>query len=114
MSKLYWMDQVIATTSGELIDYTVGSSGLIATKVGAAIRELATTMTGTKMSKALAVGATTFSFTNTLFNNNMYIDFYCDGDIEIEDHTYNDTTKTITFKCKALEAACNFRIVVKF
>ena len=54
MSKLYWMSQMIATDSGENITFAPSTtSGLTSTKVSAAIREVATNMTGIIMSKEL-------------------------------------------------------------
>ena len=115
MSKLYWMDQVIATDSSEYISFVPGSlSGITATTVGGAIREVATTKTGIKMSKALAEGTTTFSFTNVNFNNDMYVDYFCDKAIALLQPTYSETTKTITFECSAVKEDCTFKIVVKF
>ena len=115
MSKLYWMDQVIASTNSEYIDFVVGSSGLTSTTVGKAIREVATNMTGIKMSKALVAGTTEFSFTNTLFTDSMYVDYFCDKDFAFDGFpTYNDSTKTITIKCGSISEACTFKIVAKF
>ena len=115
MSKLYWMSQMIATDSGENITFAPSTtSGLTSTKVSAAIREVATNMTGIIMSKELPAGTTSFSFTNTLFNDDMHVDYYCSDDIYIDFPHYNDSTKTITFNCDELESDQKFRIIVKF
>lgn len=115
MSKLYWMSQLVASDSGENITFVPNAmSGLTSTKVSAAIREVASNKTGVIMSQDLAVGTTTFSFTNTLFNDSMHVDYYCSDDIYIDFPYYNDSTKTITFNCEELESPQKFRIVVQF
>lgn len=116
MSKLYWMSQLIATDSGENITFTPNTlSSLTSTKVSAAIREVATNKTGVKMSKSVAAGSTTFTFTNSYFTDDMYVDCYSSGEIRLKEYpTYDNSTKTITFKCEELKNDIVFRLVVQF
>ena len=115
MSKLYWMSQLVASDSGENITFVPNTlSGLTSTKVSAAIREVASNKTGVIMSKDLSANTTSFSFTNTLFNDSLYVDYCCSGEFNLETPTYNDSTKTITFKCEELESSVKFRLVVQF
>lgn len=116
MSKLYWMSQLIASDSGDNISFSPSTlSGLSSTKVSAAINEAAKNKTGVKMNKSISAGATSFTFTNSYFTNDMYVDYYSSDEIELTDFpTYNDSTKTITFKCNAVPRACTFRLVVQF
>ena len=116
MSKLYWMSQMIASDSGENIKFAPSTlSGLSSTKVSAAINEAATNKTGIRMSKTLAAGTTSFTFTNNYFTNTMYVDLYSDKELILEEHpVYTDSSKTITYICKELEAQTEVRIVVQF
>ena len=114
MSRMYWKSNMLASTSSDDLSFTPGTTGgIVSTNAGAAIREIASNKTGVIMSKELAVGTTSFTFTNSYFTDNMYVDYYCNKDIKLKGvPTYS--TGTLTFTCSATEVACTFRIVVKF
>ncbi len=116
MSRLYWMSSMIASTSGEDISFSPNAiSGLSSNQVSAAIREVASNKTGVKMSRSIGAGTTSFSFTNSYFTNEMYVDYYSSDKVELDGWPiYNDSTKTITFNCKSVPNTCTFRIVAQF
>ena len=114
MSRLYWMNSIIASTSGADLSFSPTTlSGLSSTNVSAAVNEVATNKTGLILSKTLTAGTTTFSFSSTYFNDNMYVDYYSTDDVKLDGvPTYS--SGILTFNCSAVESQCTFRIVVQF
>lgn len=114
MSRLYWMSSIIASTSGADLSFSPTTlSGLHSTNVSAAVNEAATNKTGVIMSKTLTAGTTSFSFSSSYFNDNMYVGYYSTADVRLKGvPTYS--SGTLTFTCDAVQTGCTFRIVVQF
>lgn len=116
MSKLYWMDKVIASTDAVNIAFTSNSLVTIPeTNVNGAINYLACNKTGIHISTNLQADTSSVSFTDVLnFRDNMFVDAYCDHDIKIKTYNYSSTTKTITYTFEPLGTTGVFTIVVTY